>query len=68
MKPFHLFLFELYFTNIKFISPKFVNLLTADQWQISFSSDCGWSEKIERTVENKTQVVASSEIGETAAN
>ena len=68
MKSFHLFLFELYFTNIKFISPKSVNLSTADQLQIDSSGGCGWSEKIKEIVENKIQVVASPETGETAAN
>ena len=68
MKPFHLFLFELYFKNIKFISPKLVNPSTADQRQIGSSGGCGWSEKTEGIVENKTQVVASLETGETTAN
>ena len=31
-----------------------MNPSTADQRQISFSGGCGWSEKTERTVENKT--------------
>ena len=68
MKSFHLFLFELYFTNIKFISPKPVNSSTADQRQIVSSGGCGWSEKTEETMENKTQVVVLPETGETAAN
>ena len=68
MKPFHLFLFELYFTNIKFISPKPVNPSTADQRQIGSSGGCGWSEKAEGIVENKTQVVVSPETEETTAN
>ena len=68
MKPFHLYLFKLCFTNIKFISPKLMNPLMADQWQIGSFGGCGWLEKTERIVENKTQVVTSPETGETAAN
>ena len=68
MKPFYLFLFELCFKNIKFISPKPVNPSTVDQRKIGSSDGCGWLEKTEETVENKTQVVTSPETGETAAN
>ncbi|KAH9782038.1 eukaryotic translation initiation factor 2d [Citrus sinensis] len=53
---------------IEFISPKPVNPSTADQRQIGSSGGCGWSEKTEGIVENKTQVVASPETGETTAN
>ena len=49
-------------------APKAVNPSTTDQQQIGSPGGCDWSENIEGIVRSKTQVIASPETREIAAN